>query len=145
MFSIGSCELTSRVTHELLGQLTKSGRGWTPDVVPAALMRELVLAVEGGKLTGSTGRSVLRHVVENGAGTGSLDALLKQLGIQPSTADDLKGLCEAVIQKLPKEAEKVRQGNDKVVMRLVGQVMKDSRGAADAQAARALLLELIRK
>lgn len=133
------------MTHELLGQLTKSGREWTPDVVPAPLMRELVLAVEGGKLTGSTARSVLKHVVENGAGEGKLEPLLEQLGIQPSSADDLKALCEAVIAKLPKEAEKVRGGNDKVVMRLVGQVMKDSRGAADAQAARALLLELIRK
>lgn len=133
------------MTHELLGQLTKSGREWTPDVVPAPLMRELVLAVEGGKLTGSTARSVLKHVVENGAGEDKLEPLLEQLGIQPSSADDLKALCEAVIAKLPKEAEKVRGGNDKVVMRLVGQVMKDSRGAADAQAARALLLELIRK
>lgn len=134
-----------RVTHELLGQLTKSGREWTPDVVPAPLLKELVLAVEGGKLTGSTARSVLKHVVENGSGAGKLEPLLEELGIQPSSADDLKALCEAVIAKLPKEAKKVRGGNDKVVMRLVGQVMKDSRGAADAQAARALLLELIRK
>lgn len=137
------------MTHELLGQLTKSGRAWTPDAVPAALMRELVAAVEAGTLTGSAGRSVLRHVVENGAaqgaaqGSGGLQPLLAQLGIEPSSAGDLRALCEAAVRKLPREADKVRQGNDKVVMRLVGQVMKDSRGAADAQAARALLLQLI--
>lgn len=133
------------MTHELLGQLTKSGREWTPSVVPAPLMREIVLAVEGGKLTGSAGRSVLRHVVETGAGAKPLDALLEELGIRPSSGDDLRALCEAAIAKLPKETEKVRAGNDKVVMRLVGQVMQDSKGAADAKAARQLLLDIIRK
>jgi aspartyl-tRNA(Asn)/glutamyl-tRNA(Gln) amidotransferase subunit B len=45
---------------------------------------------------------------------------------------------------LPREVEKVRKGNDKVVMRLVGEVMKVSKGAADARAAHDLLLQLIR-
>lgn len=36
---------------------------------------------------------------------------------------------------MPKEAEKVRQGQGKVVMRLVGEVMKRSGGKVDARKA----------
>jgi aspartyl-tRNA(Asn)/glutamyl-tRNA(Gln) amidotransferase subunit B len=57
----------------------------------------------------------------------------------------LRGLCQSAIAQLPGEAESVRNGKDKVVMRLVGQVMKDSRGTADARKAREVLLSLLVK
>lgn len=86
---------------------------------------------------------VLRHVVGTQRDSWpDLDALLSELGLNAS-ADDLRSICEAVITKLPKEAERVRQGNEKVVMRLVGEVMKMSKGSADARKAKELLLELL--
>ncbi|TXT09206.1 hypothetical protein VHUM_02680 [Vanrija humicola] len=132
------------IAHELIGQLTKAGKTWTHDAVPAALLREIIVAVEDGKITGSTGRNILKHVLSTGS-TGSLDELLTALGITPSSADDLRALCDTVIAKLPKEADKVRKGNDKVVMRLVGEVMKVSKGTANAKAARELLLDILRQ
>lgn len=139
----GGHKLTHRIAHELIGQLTKANKTWTPDAIPAALLREIIVAVEEGKITGSTGRNVLKHVLSTGS-AGSLDELLSALGVTPSSADDLRALCDAVIAKLPKEADKVRKGNDKVVMRLVGEVMKVSKGTADAKAARELLLDILR-
>lgn len=89
---------------------------------------------------------MLKHVVtEPVAASTSLHSLLANLGLAPSSPDDLAATCEAVITKLPKEAERVRQGNDKVVMRLVGEVMKMSKGSADARRAREVLLEMLRK
>lgn len=40
-----------------------------------------------------------------------------------------------MVEAMPKEAEKVRQGQGKVVMRLVGEVMKRSGGKVDARKA----------
>ena len=57
---------------------------------------------------------------------------------------DLEGICQQVIQVLPKESEAVRKGNDKVVMRLVGEVMKVSQGRADAKKAREILLGILK-
>lgn len=37
----------------------------------------------------------------------------------------------------------MRKGKEKVVMRLVGQVMKDSKGTADAKKAREILLSIL--
>lgn len=135
----------SRIVHELLGQLTKADKSWTADVVPAALLREIVTAVESAKINGTTGRNVLKHVVGSGSSGKNLDALLIELGIAPSeSGDSLESVCQEVIAKLPKEADKVRKGNDKVVMRLVGEVMKLSKGTADAKKARETLLALLK-
>lgn len=131
--------------HELLGQLSKADKTWTPDAVPAALLRDIVTAVEGGKINGTTGRNVLKHVIGSGSSGRNLDALLQELGIAPSeSADNLDAVCQEVIAKLPKEADKVRKGNDKVVMRLVGEVMKMSKGMADAKRAREVLLGVLK-
>lgn len=48
-------KLTSlRIAHELLGQLGKTDRIWTPEVIPSNLMREIVLAVDGGQTNGQS-------------------------------------------------------------------------------------------
>lgn len=112
-------------------------------MVPASLLGEIVSAVEGGKVTGTVGRSVLKHVVMTGDTSKDFETLVSELGLSAS-ADDLRASCEAVIAKLPKEAEKIRQGNQKVVMRLVGEVMKMSKGAADAKRAKDMFFELLK-
>ena len=58
-------------------------------------------------------------------------------------AGSLRQLCEDTIAVSPQEAEAVRKGKEKVIMRLVGHVMKESRGRADAKAARDMLKELL--
>lgn len=55
------------------------------------------------------------------------------MGLDVLKGDDLYSFCEAAVQELPEEAELVRQGNPRVLMKLVGKVMKLSRGRADAQ------------
>lgn len=136
-----------RITHELLGQLTKAGKVWTADTVPAKLLGEIVAAVENGQVTGTVGRAVLKHIVVSPTRSArTFQQVLGDLGLSsaPSSADDLRATCEAVIAKLPKEADKVRKGNQKVVMRLVGEVMKMSKGAADAKRAQQLFVELLK-
>jgi aspartyl-tRNA(Asn)/glutamyl-tRNA(Gln) amidotransferase subunit B len=60
-----------------------------------------------------------------------------------SSSDSLRRLCEDAIAALPAEANVVRKGNERVIMKLVGKVMKESRGRADAKAATDLLKELL--
>ncbi|GFZ52056.1 carbon-nitrogen ligase with glutamine as amido-N-donor [Saitozyma sp. JCM 24511] len=136
------------IAHELLGQLGKVGREWDPRVVPSGLMRELVQSVENGTITGTTGKAIIRHAVslspdDAGAIDGPLSQVLETLGLTPVSSDDLRATCEAAIAALPKEADAVRKGNQKVAMRLVGEVMKRSQGRADAKKAREIILEIL--
>lgn len=58
--------------------------------------------------------------------------------------DDLYRICIAGVEELPEEAELVRRGNSRVLMKLVGRVMKLSRGRADAQQVRKYLENILK-
>ena len=64
-----------------------------------------------------------------------------------ATSDDDGALfekwCKEAIAALPQQAEAVRQGNPNVVNKIMGHVMKASRGTAKAQDVRAMLLKLL--
>lgn len=52
-------------------------------------------------------------------------------------------LCLDAINAMPEEAEVIRRGNVRVLKKLVGFVMRHSKGRADAQAVQARLQQLI--
>lgn len=53
--------------------------------------------------------------------------------------------CREAIEALPEEAGVVRQGNIRVLNKLVGYVMKASKGRADAQTVHARLKDILSK
>lgn len=71
------------------------------------------------------------------------DLLLTAFSEKPSSPHSLRKLCEEAIAALPEEADVVRRGNERVIMKLVGKVMQDSRGRADAKVAAELLKDLL--
>lgn len=48
-----------RIAHELLGQLGKTDLTWTTEIVPAGLMRQIILDLESGQINGQLSRSLL--------------------------------------------------------------------------------------
>lgn len=98
--------------------------------------------------SGTNGKSVIRHIIGLSASrpTLSLSNVLDQLGLSNTApAADLRLMCQEVITSLPDVVVAIRKGNEKPVMRLVGEVMKRSKGQADPKEARRLLLDLISK
>ena len=154
------------MTNELLGQLTlrhdlhSSMHPFQNNPVSVAQFGELVDLVESKKITGTSisasvvlfahvlagpaGKTILRHIINNSS-TATPSALAAELSLLAGEDTDasLKKWCEAAIQALPKEAEVVRRGNKNVVNKLVGHVMKSSRGAADAKAAKSMLEDML--
>jgi aspartyl-tRNA(Asn)/glutamyl-tRNA(Gln) amidotransferase subunit B len=72
-------------------------------------------------------------------------ALAQELSLLVDDAANasLKQWCETAIQALPEEASKVRRGQMNVLNKLVGHIMKSSKGAADAKTARSMLEALL--
>lgn len=94
---------------------------------------------------GTSGKLLLRHLTETGSEL-PLEQIIDTLGLRAaSSASELTDLCRTAIEMLPKESELVSKGNDKVLMKIVGQIMRLSKGTADAQAAREELLKQLRK
>jgi aspartyl-tRNA(Asn)/glutamyl-tRNA(Gln) amidotransferase subunit B len=99
---------------------------------------------------GTSGKTILRHIITHRS-TALPSELARELSLlaMPSTSSsELEQLCQEAITALPEEAEVVRKSKGKgsksnVINKLVGMVMKKSRGRADARAVRELLERMI--
>lgn len=89
---------------------------------------------------------LLKHIVDSQ----SLEkpkVLAQKLGLTAlkETSGQLEELCRAAIDALPEEAAVVRAGNQRVLNKLVGHVMKASRGRANATAVHEKLRDMLQQ
>ena len=107
-------------------------------IAPAQVARVQAL-VDEGSLTDKMARTVIEGVM---AGEGDPDEVVSARGL--GVVSDTSALSDAVTSAIdanPDVAAKVRAGKTNAVGALIGAVMKDLRGQADAAAVRRLLLE----
>ncbi|KAG8948101.1 hypothetical protein FRC04_010013 [Tulasnella sp. 424] len=134
------------ITQELLAQLSRQDEPFSANPIPPQALGELIDLLQAGEITGTSAKTLIRHIFNSPPSTepfSSMSKLVDELGLR-ATSSDLQSLCEKAIELLPQEAELVRKGNEKVLMKIVGQVMKLSKGTADGKAARALLQEMLK-
>ncbi|KAF8318159.1 glutamyl-tRNA amidotransferase [Clavulina sp. PMI_390] len=136
------------IAHDLLGQLAHREQTFTPDRIPALVMQEIIMLVKDKTLTGTSAKTLLRHILDTpSALTTPLQTLVDELSLRAATSTSdsslLRALCEAACAALPAEVESVKKGKEKAIMRLVGWVMKESKGTADAKTAQKMLKEML--
>ncbi|KIP04894.1 hypothetical protein PHLGIDRAFT_108957, partial [Phlebiopsis gigantea 11061_1 CR5-6] len=135
------------ITNELLGQLTlkyPSKNPFQANKVSVAQMSELVDLVSSKMITGPAGKTILRYIINNDS-SGMPAALAQELSLLAVDDGDtsLKQWCEEAIQALPAEVTAIRRGNVNVINKVLGRVMKLSRGTADAKTAKAMLENIL--
>ncbi|BGP13406.1 hypothetical protein JCM10213v2_001325 [Rhodosporidiobolus nylandii] len=138
--------------HELLGQLSKAQLTLASCPVKPTELAEVVDAVKGGRITGTNAKQLLRDYLSSPTQSTSFSSFLAPHLSSPSASasssspdSDLSDLCARVIEALPQEAAKVRSGQVKVLMRMVGEAMKLSGGKADARKVREGLERMLRE
>ena len=110
-----------------------AGRGVTP-----AHIAELDALVRGGRLNDSMARQVLEGVLD---GAGTPTAVADARGLELVRDDGaLDAAVDAVIAANTEVAQKVRDGKVQAAGALIGQVMKEMKGQADAATVRELIL-----
>jgi aspartyl-tRNA(Asn)/glutamyl-tRNA(Gln) amidotransferase subunit B len=106
-------------------------------LVPAAALAELIALVRDGVVSHQAGKKVF---VELGPASGSPKVVAERLGlVQVRDESALEAWVDEVVASHPKEVERYRAGETKLMAFFVGQVMKKSRGKADPKAVPALL------
>ncbi|MDA2804357.1 Asp-tRNA(Asn)/Glu-tRNA(Gln) amidotransferase subunit GatB [Nocardiopsis suaedae] len=109
-------------------------------ITPAQVARVCAL-VSSGELTNKLARQVVDGVL---AGEGAPDEVVEARGLKVVSDDSaLGGVVDQVIADNPDVVEKIRGGKAAAAGKLVGDVMKATRGQADAARARELILERI--
>ncbi|HEV3356573.1 MAG TPA: Asp-tRNA(Asn)/Glu-tRNA(Gln) amidotransferase subunit GatB [Pseudonocardiaceae bacterium] len=107
-------------------------------ITPAQLARVIALIGEG-KLTSSLARQVVDGVL---AGEGEPDAVVAARGLAVVSDDSaLLAAVDAALAAQPDIAEKIRSGKVAAAGAIVGAVMKQTKGQADAKRVRELVLE----
>ncbi|EMD40527.1 hypothetical protein CERSUDRAFT_44073 [Gelatoporia subvermispora B] len=131
------------ITHELLGQLAFRKETFSDNPMTVEQMGELIDLVQSKTVTGTSGKEILRHILTTR--TLNMPSQLAEELNMLATSDDtlLKQWCSVAISALPNEVDKVRKGNMNAINRLVGHVMKASKGAANAQAVKTILTEML--
>jgi aspartyl-tRNA(Asn)/glutamyl-tRNA(Gln) amidotransferase subunit B len=110
-----------------------------PVTVEPGALAALVALVSGGGLNRSSARQVLDAHAATGEG---VDAIVARLGLrQISDTDALGRVVDEVIAANPAAVADVRAGKAQAIGFLVGQVMKATRGQANAAVAQAALRE----
>ena len=102
---------------------------------------DLLELIEEGKISNNIGKKVLRDMFDTGK---SPNKIVKEKGlIQISDEGALKEIVEKVIEKNEQSVIDYKDGKDRALGFLVGQVMKETKGKANPQLANKLILEII--
>ncbi len=105
-------------------------------VTPEHLVK-IIKLIEEGKISRNIGKKVFADVFQTGKDP---EEIVKEKGlVQISDTSELQRLVEEVLKNNPKEVERYRGGEQKLLGFFVGQVMKASKGKANPKAVNELL------
>ena len=127
------------VINDLLRELAAAGLPPRQNPVRADQIRELVQLMASGTISSKIAKEVFVAVFQTGRDPG---AIVAERGlVQVQDAEAVRRWVRQAIVENAAAAEDVRNGKERALARLVGAVMKESRGKANPQLVNALLRE----
>ena len=109
--------------------------------VPAANLAELVTLQASGKINSTTAKEVFQEMLSGGK---SAPALVKEKGLEQISDDSaIEKEAIAVLDENPDEVTRYLAGKEQLLQFFVGQLMKRTRGKANAAVATGILKRLL--
>lgn len=134
------------VSNFILGQIfrrfeTEEDKDLGKFPIPAKYLNELVLMLDSGKLKMNLAKETLDKMLDSGKPMGDFISEQDLAGVDDG---ELDGICANLVEENPKIVSDFLSGKEKAVKALVGQVMKSTKGRADAVKAEQILIEKIK-
>lgn len=134
------------VANWTMGELTRllNDKGLAPEENPLspAQLAALIGLVDGGKINANQAKQVFAEMFETGKAP---EQIVKERGFaQISDVSTLEAIVDAVIAANPDVAQRYADGEDKPIGFLVGQIMKQSKGQANAPVVNELIRQKLR-
>ncbi len=127
------------MTGELFANLNKSELSIEESPIRSAQLAELLDRLADDTLSGKTAKQVFAALWNQ---EGSVDEIIDSKGLKQITdTGAIETIVDEVIANCPDQVQQFKDGNDKVIGFLVGQVMQKSQGKANPQIANQLLKE----
>lgn len=130
------------VIGDLSAWLNKNNKNWQNLPLQADNLAALVNAIEDGVISSKQGKTVFEEIM---TGKNTMD-VIKEKGMQQVSDDSaILAIISDVLDQNPKSIEDFKNGKDRAVGFLVGQVMKASKGQANPKKANQLMREELAK
>lgn len=102
---------------------------------------ELVLMIRNNKITSRVAKDVLRHMVEHG---GDPSTIVEEKGLeQMGDNSQIEKVAKKIIAQNPKPVSDFKSGKENALQFLIGQVIKETSGAANPDKIKEVLTEII--
>jgi len=125
------------MTGELFANLNKSELEISESPISIAQFALLLDRVADKTLSGNTAKQVFAALWEK---EGEVDAIIEAKGLKQITdTGAIESIVDEVISACPEQVQQFKDGNEKVIGFLVGQVMQRSKGKANPQMANELI------
>jgi aspartyl-tRNA(Asn)/glutamyl-tRNA(Gln) amidotransferase subunit B len=129
------------VMGEVFRLLNETGLAVSDIKVSAGHLADLITLVEDNTINRLAGKEVFAEMWQTGDAP---EAIIEARGLkQISSADALQTIVEQVIAENPGPVSEFREGKEKVIGFLIGQVMRHSKGKANPKVAEQVLRETI--
>ena len=129
------------ITSELLGYLNNQGKELEETQITASSLARMIQLIDQGTISSKLAKKVFKELVEQG---GDPAKIVEEKGwVQISDEGKLKEIVSDVLQANPQSVTDYRNGKDRALGFLVGQVMKATKGKANPKMVNQLILENI--
>ncbi|RLD17710.1 MAG: Asp-tRNA(Asn)/Glu-tRNA(Gln) amidotransferase GatCAB subunit B [Caldiserica bacterium] len=134
-------EASSWILNDLLGILNERKLSFNELKLKPEHLKELVKLKISGKITSKIGKEIFPVMLEKGEFPSKL---LKELDMeQIQDEDEIRRICSCVLKENQKVVEDYKKGKKQAIGRLVGEVMKKTRGRANPRAVNEILRNLL--
>ena len=139
---LGAQTISNYITSDLVGLSKASENHPTIGKITSENFSKLIEMIAKDLLSSRGAKDILKIMFEKG---GNSEEIAKKEGfLQESNEEELKKVVEKLIADNPKVVADYRAGKENAVMSLVGQAMKSTKGSANPQIIKNLLLLLLK-
>ena len=124
---------------DIAAYLNKNNKLITDTTLTKERFIELINNIDNNTLTSKNLKDILETVLES---NDSIEKIIKDSGIENITDDTaIREVIKSVINANPQSVEDYKQGHDRAIKFLMGQVMKETKGSANPKMAMDILVE----
>ena len=102
-------------------------------------LASIIDIVESGQISNNQAKEIFAVLFDNP--DKEPDAIITELGFEPADANLVESIVEEVVAQNPEKEKEIKEGNEKLINWLTGQVMKASQGKANPK----IIGDLLRK
>ncbi|CAH0346615.1 Asp-tRNA(Asn)/Glu-tRNA(Gln) amidotransferase subunit GatB [Bacillus sp. CECT 9360] len=131
------------IMGELSAYLNAEGKELHDVALTPESLAGMIKLIENGTISSKIAKQVFKELIENG---GDAEAIVKEKGlVQISDEGALKKIVGEALDNNPQSVDDFKNGKQKAIGFLVGQIMKATKGQANPQLVNKILLEEIQK